>query len=1291
MLDCHLLWDVFYTLPRYFAVFRRSTLLSVALPFLFAIAISNNVVAVSPTDGSFVQLADEFDRDVRPVLQKYCIECHGDREPEGDLNLGRFVTLADVRGEALVWQTVQQMLNAGDMPPEESQQLTAHESKRIRKWIDRYLLAEATANAGDPGEVLLRRLSNAELNYTVHDLTGQDLRLADQFPVDGAAGEGFTNTGESLSMSPALLQKYVAAAEEFASHVVLLPNDVRFSQHQHVRDWEEEIANRIRAIYERHTDGQGLLPLDRYFAATLQLRDLRAKRQDINVNQVARDRDLNPKYLQTLWELMAVESEAEDRFNTLGRTIYPISAVRSAWRNASSGNLNALIAETREWQRAFWAIDPVTVSWYGKWQTEKQPLAEQRTLRFPIRTNDQEHINLHLLAVVVNPNVKARVRWRRPRFEAKGQPTLLISELLPELPFAGEPPTDLITDASSRFSLSVPPDRIANYEFVVDAVLADLDEDSPIVHVRVEQSMPHWEDRAIPRSVEIKGLPHLKLNELRGQPVVRFAPGDYVMLGDSSQLRLPAFTITSVVNYAPNQGGEFRSIFNNYHNPINWGKGFSLQLMNEGWVYFFTTAGTSASYSPMRSSEKIDPGYHVISATYTDEEKRIYADGRLIGEERGKGIDYGSGTKAAVGALREFGQHFESGIAEVIMFHGAERQRQMEVELALAQKYGIENKRGKPLGKDASQSNAKTSSEATSRLIGAYKPVLWLSADRFVKAEQFAPSLETMPRSSLIGHAKSASYWEFVRQASLFRQHLPIGLCFNKITPLNEGQITLRVHYREDDQLGRLILNDDTKSRLDTLWDELSFIGRGAIREHESFDTFIGFTTQVSREQTAQFEEFREPIRQRAIELQAQIEASEPRHVDRALEFARRAWRRPLEVEEETELRGYYRVLRDTGTPHDAAVRSLFVRIFLSPNFLYRIEVPQRGAEPTLVSDWELANRLSYFLWSSVPDSQLQTAAKQGHLTDDLQLLRQHTRRMLQDRRIRRLATEFACQWLGINDLRTLDGKNERYYPTFKVLRDDMHEEAVRFFADLFRRDGSVLELIDCDHAFVNTALAKHYGLEPLKVNEWQRVDGVGKHSRGGILSMAAVHSMQSGATRTSPVLRGNWIVETLLGERLPDPPATVPELPDAVSREGKTIRELTEQHVSDRACSKCHVRIDPFGFSLESFDAIGRLRRSDLGGHAIDTRAKLRDGTEFEGLDGLRSYLLKTRRDDFLRQLCRKLLGFALGRPVQLSDQLLINDMLEQLSENDYRFSAAVQSIVTSQQFRMARGIQHQ
>jgi hypothetical protein len=339
------------------------------------------------------------------------------------------------------------------------------------------------------------------------------------------------------------------------------------------------------------------------------------------------------------------------------------------------------------------------------------------------------------------------------------------------------------------------------------------------------------------------------------------------------------------------------------------------------------------------------------------------------------------------------------------------------------------------------------------------------------------------------------------------------------------------------------------------------------------------------------------------------------------------------------------------------------------------------------VSDHELATRLSYFLWSSLPDDELRAAADAGGLAappaldeSSSELLRQ-ARRMLKDERTRRLAIHFACQWLHVRDFDRNDDKNETLYPEFAELRGDMYEETVRFFEDMFRRDGSILDLIDADHTFLNEALARHYGIDGVRGETWRKVGGVRGRGRGGVLGMATFLASQSGASRTSPILRGNWVYETLLGERLPRPPANVPQLPDAPPG-GLSERQLIERHSSVEACARCHVKIDPYGFALEQYDAVGRLRPEQA-----DTKTTLPGGTTIDGIDGLRGHLLNQRRRDVVRQFCRKLLGYALGREVQLSDEPLLDRMQQALEANDHRFHVAVEAIVASPQFRNVRG----
>jgi hypothetical protein len=341
------------------------------------------------------------------------------------------------------------------------------------------------------------------------------------------------------------------------------------------------------------------------------------------------------------------------------------------------------------------------------------------------------------------------------------------------------------------------------------------------------------------------------------------------------------------------------------------------------------------------------------------------------------------------------------------------------------------------------------------------------------------------------------------------------------------------------------------------------------------------------------------------------------------------------------------------------------------------------------VSAWELANRLSYFLWSSAPDETLKAAAADGTLTQP-DVLAAQTRRMMDSPKVRRLAREFGTAWLHLYDFDQSGEKSERHFPTFPGLKGAMHEETIQFLTDLFQSDRPVLNLIDCDYTYLNGPLAAHYGIPGVTGDAWRRVDGVRALGRGGVLAQASVLSSQSGASRTSPILRGNWLTEVVLGDKLPKPPKDVPRLPEDEATGTLSVRELTERHSTDPRCAGCHRRIDAFGFSMEAFDAIGRKREMDLAGHRIDTKVRVLDGAEFEGLDGLRGYILHRRSDAFLRQFCRKLLGYALGRSVQLSDGPLVQAMRESLKQHDYRVSAAVETLVRSRQFREIRGADH-
>jgi Protein of unknown function (DUF1592)/Protein of unknown function (DUF1588)/Protein of unknown function (DUF1585)/Protein of unknown function (DUF1595) len=492
--------------------------------------------------------------------------------------------------------------------------------------------------------------------------------------------------------------------------------------------------------------------------------------------------------------------------------------------------------------------------------------------------------------------------------------------------------------------------------------------------------------------------------------------------------------------------------------------------------------------------------------------------------------------------------------------------------------------------------------------------------------------------------------------------------------------VTLTLYYREDDALRRLMLDDAQTAELERLWGELHYVSQDALKLVDAYEQLWQFATQDA--DPSAFTPMGEPIKQRAAAFRQQLSDSEPAHLEAALRFIDKAWRRPLAATEQQALRELYAKLRKEELPHDEAIRVTIARALTAPAFLYRMEKPAASAPQAPVSDSELATRLSYFLWSSAPDEELRRLAAEGRLREP-DVLAAQARRLLQDERVSRLAQEFGCAWLHVYDFATLDEKSTEHFPDFPAVRAAMHEETVRIFTDLFRADRPVMSLIEGDYTFANETLANWYGWPEVK-GDWQRVDGIRARGRGGLLGQGAILAKQSGASRTSPILRGNWFCEVLLGEKLPRPPKGVPVLPETPPQ-GLTERQLIEKHSSDPNCAGCHVRIDPYGFALESFDAVGRFRLKDAAGLAINASYTFPNGRTLTGLDGLRSYVLTQRRDDFLRQFSRKLLGYALGRGVLLSDKPLLDEMVKHL--NTGTATQAVEMIVRSRQFREIRG----
>jgi len=347
------------------------------------------------------------------------------------------------------------------------------------------------------------------------------------------------------------------------------------------------------------------------------------------------------------------------------------------------------------------------------------------------------------------------------------------------------------------------------------------------------------------------------------------------------------------------------------------------------------------------------------------------------------------------------------------------------------------------------------------------------------------------------------------------------------------------------------------------------------------------------------------------------------------------------------------------------------------------------GAAKRALNNYELANRLSYFLWSSMPDAELLAHAAADDLRRPKVLVAQ-ARRMLVDERIRGLALEFGGNWLDFRRFEQHNSVDRGRFPTFSnELRQAMFEEPVRFFVDLIQRDGSVFDFLYARHTFVNRVLAEHYDLPDLFLerDQWARIDDAADYGRGGLLPMGVFLTQNAPGLRTSPVKRGYWVVRRILGEKIPPPPPNVPELPADEAKLDLSLRETLARHREHASCAGCHERFDSLGLVFEGYGPIGERRDVDLAGRAVDARASFPGGSEGIGLDGLRTYLRDHRHEDFLDNLCRKLLSYALGRTLIPSDDARVATMRQMLAASDHRFGSLIESIVTSPQFLTKRG----
>lgn len=400
--------------------------------------------------------------------------------------------------------------------------------------------------------------------------------------------------------------------------------------------------------------------------------------------------------------------------------------------------------------------------------------------------------------------------------------------------------------------------------------------------------------------------------------------------------------------------------------------------------------------------------------------------------------------------------------------------------------------------------------------------------------------------------------------------------------------------------------------------------------------------------------------------------------------FAERAYRSPVEASAVDRLVDLYRRASQRGESFESAVAIGLQAVLSSPRFLYRREQRIATSEADALNDFDLASRLSYFLWLSMPDPELMSLAREGRLAD-VDTLKRQAVRMIADPKSKAFTAAFASEWLGFADLGTSIKPDDVAFPEFTpALGQAMVDEATSAFDRIVRENRSLLEVLDSDYTYLNEALARHYGVEGV-VGREMRLVALQDGRRGGVLGMGAILTATSLPTRTSPVVRGMWVLETMFGEELPPPPPDAGELPESgESQQALTLRQTFERHRDEARCAVCHNRIDPIGFGLENFDAIGRWRDTD-NGQPVDATGRLLSGKTFEGPLELKRILL-SRREEFARMMSAQMLRFALGRELEYYDEPTVQAISAAVVQGDFSARTLVEEIVSSYPFRYRR-----
>ena len=1250
-------------------------------------------------------LAQSFAKQIQPLLVKTCGNCHGKVPTDNDLDLTSFGSSQVILAKPKLLGDVAERLRHGDMPPKDAPQPSEAEREQLLGWISAALDAESASRAGDPGQVTLRRLSNTEYDNAVRDLTGVDMRptQAREFPVDSVGGEGFANVGEAMPVTPELVERYHQTARDIAARVVLLPSGFRFSPSTDRPDWTEETLEPLRTFHARHAGPNGEPPLAAHLAATLKHRDRLSRGNAADIAAVAAEEQLNATYLSALWAGLCGSTSSS-------LPSADVDARMKRWRE-----------KTAEWeadqQRRQASLQKVESLWASaKRVLAESQVAEGSSVPFEHKVS-VERGELLLLTVLPNENHGADstlIEWTI--CETSGdQRTWSVADLVPNL-LKGNPWLDkhgacwsFLETTSAPVFLNERRDSSAGRAEVKSWSLGS--EPSVFVNSAAEE-LQVW-TKLPARSVFVHPGPKRPVAVAWTSPidgelsvsgrVADAHPGG----GDGVSFELSHVATPDLGQALADLGSASTDVADPGLAPA------ILDSIRDTWRVATTDPAPVLEAIKAAQDQLFQGNYKKNAALAVGNGFPAWEDlRRVVARERVQGaareplfrmvaLPAQPDTVVIWDRLR-----LEGGDGPPLVF-AEHPELAGVVEQASGLKFG-EHPQGRPVPKSALVTAAGTEviidlTKLPADLLEALTLPRFLRAD--VSLDEASPETASVqafliaatggggnlaepianaevgdPHAAQIVHPRVAT--EQARQTAEFRDLFPPAVLFQPIIP-RDAQGSVFLYRREDDPLRRLLLDEVGRAELDRLWSELEFVSEQALATPIAYEGLVQYYRKPNDGARIMFfyiQLFEEQIKREQRDfLTAQIFA-ESRHLEALLAFAARAWRRPLAADESEAILASYRADRTEGVKHDPAFRAALGRVLSSPWFLYRVEQPASGPRWQPVSGDELATRLSFLLWDSIPDDELRANTARLH---EPPVIEEQLRRMLKDARMRGMGAEFGARWLGVRDFVTNHGRNLKQFPEFTpAVRDALAEEPVRFFADMLVNDRPVADIIAADAVVANDVLAQYYGIPGVTGPQWRRIENVSTYGRGGLLGFGAILAKQSASSRTSPVKRGAWVVQ-LVGERLPKVPPGVPPLPETPP-DGLSVREITERHREDAACAGCHVRIDPYGMTLEQFDALGRLRPAqDL--KPGDARSTTRDGVEIDGFAGLRDYIAGPRRADLLRELAHKLTGYALGRAVQLSDRKLVDELTRTMVDGGH-WSDVLLILVRSEQFRCIR-----